>query len=352
MALMALLPALPAAAGGGNSGLILLPFPIYSPETRAAITFTALYHARSAEAPAEVPPSMAMLSLAYSQDDQKRAALSPELYLAGGRWLVRGEAAYEDWPDKFWGIGNDTPEAAEEDYTSRNLIGSLGIERRLPASWWAGLLLEYSDYRMTETESRGALAAGGVTGAGGATVAGVGVVLRRDTRDDVNFPRSGGLLKVTASGFGSALGGDVTFERYTGDARAFLGLGGAHVLALQAYTHVTRGDVPFQRLARIGVASGISIMRGYRDGRFRDRVSTLGQAEYRFPLLGRLGGVAFAAAGEVAPALTDLHAGGVKWTGGGGLRYRASDSEPINLRLDVGVGAEGAAVYFNIFEAF
>lgn len=51
------------------------------------------------------------------------------------------------------------------------------------------------------------------------------------------------------------------------------------VLALQLYTHISNGEVPFQRLARIGVATDINIMRGYRDGRFLDKVSVLSQAE-------------------------------------------------------------------------
>jgi hypothetical protein len=340
-----------AGQDGKRQGFVVLPFVIYSPETEAAVTLTGVYHYRDA-GESQVPPSMVILSMAYSKLDQKRVGLTPELYLSRVLWLIRGEFAYEDWPNKFWGIGSDSEESAEEDYSSRNILGAINFQRRLGSAWWVGLLYDYADYDLTEREPGGLLDSGLFLGSNGGQASGIGIFATHDTRDDINYPHTGGLLEVSATRYDSRLGSDFNFSRYVLDARVFVSLGVQHVLALQGYSKITNGEVPFQQLARIGVASDLSMMRGYHDGRFLDKDSVLTQAEYRFPISGRWGSAVFGGLGEVVPVLGDLIILDLKWTAGAGLRFRASQQEAINLRLDVGVGEEGAALYFNIFEAF
>jgi hypothetical protein len=60
---------------------VFLPFAIYSPETEAAAVLTGLYHFRPGDPQSDVPPSNVMLSLSYSQNDQKSVQFFPELYL-------------------------------------------------------------------------------------------------------------------------------------------------------------------------------------------------------------------------------------------------------------------------------
>ena len=49
--------------------------------------------------------------------------------------------AYEDWPDKFRPIGNDSVETAEEDCSLRNATVSLSLERHIGRNWWVGPLI-------------------------------------------------------------------------------------------------------------------------------------------------------------------------------------------------------------------
>jgi len=344
-----------SAVADGNSvttGLIVVPFPIYSPETKTAITLTGLYHYGDPTGPAAARPSMIVLSLAYSELDQARIGLNPELYLKGGKWLLEGELAYEDWPDKFWGVGSDSSEADEEKFGSRNRIGRTSLKRRFGSMWWLGLLYDHSGYNMTQLETGGQLETGTVPGSDGGEVSGIGAVVMRDTRDDIYCPRSGSLMEVSASRFDDVLGSDFDFHRYMFDARRFIETGGGKVLALQVYSHITEGEVPFQYMPRIGCAGDSSLMRGYQDGRFRDTVSVLGQAEYRFPVWGRWSGAVFGGVGEVGPELDALTMSDLKWAGGAGLRFQVSKQEAVKLRLDIGLSEEGANVYFNLFEAF
>ena len=54
------------------------------------------------------------------------------------------------------------------------------------------------------------------------------------------------------------------------------------MLALQAYAFINNGDVPLRSLASLG---GANSMRGYYDGRYRDKDQIVFQAEYRVPVV-------------------------------------------------------------------
>jgi hypothetical protein len=97
---------------------------------------------------------------------------------------------------------------------------------------------------------------------------------------------------------------------------------------------------------------GQNLLRGYYDGRYRDKHAATLQAEYRRRLTGRWGIVAFAGAGGVAPNLNSFQLRNTRPSGGLGVRYLISKSEGINLRLDFGFGKGSSGVYFTGGEAF
>jgi hypothetical protein len=76
------------------------------------------------------------------------------------------------------------------------------------------------------------------------------------------------------------------------------------------------------------------------------------QIEYRTPLWGRFGAVAFAGAGNVKPELDQFTIGDLDYSVGLGLRFLLDRRENLNLRFDWGFGEEVNNYYFNIAEAF
>jgi len=77
------------------------------------------------------------------------------------------------------------------------------------------------------------------------------------------------------------------------------------------------------------------------------------QAEYRFPVWWRIGGAAFAGAGDVAGKVRELRADRIKWSVGCGVRFTFDARERINARLDVGIGrGDNAGLYAMVLEAF
>jgi hypothetical protein len=93
-------------------------------------------------------------------------------------------------------------------------------------------------------------------------------------------------------------------------------------------------------------------MRGYSSERYLARHGLAGQAELRYPLIWRFGGVAFVGASEVEDRLADLGTT-VRMAGGFGLRFAINKGQTINMRLDVSCNSDGQfEKYLKLREAF
>ncbi|MDX1645343.1 MAG: BamA/TamA family outer membrane protein [Thermoanaerobaculia bacterium] len=331
-----------------RNGWVFLPFLYYTPETSLAGGMATIYHYRGADRIGDQRTSSVTLTATYTAEDQRILTLRPDLYLGGAQYHLTADLVYEDFPDKFFGIGSDTPEGLEEDWTSEATRVAVAVERRYRSGWSWGPHLVVEDLEVTDAEPGGVLASGPVVGRNGGFLSALGLQLTFDRRDDVFAPRRGIFAQLSATFFEESLGSDFEFQRYLLDRRSFFPVGRNDVVALQSYLRVTRGEIPFYHLSELG---GAKRMRGYFEGRFRDRDMAIVQAEYRLAFADRWDAVAFAGLGSVARSLGDFDFD-VRPSAGGGLRYRLSRSEEIKARLDVGVGEEGVEVYVTLYEAF
>ena len=82
------------------------------------------------------------------------------------------------------------------------------------------------------------------------------------------------------------------------------------------------------------------MMRGYYEGRFRDRNYIAGQTEIRYRINNSFGLVAFVGAGEVFH--TGFSFAQLKPNYGGGVRYFFDIEKGLAIRLDYGVGQKPA----------
>lgn len=145
------------------------------------------------------------------------------------------------------------------------------------------------------------------------------------------------------------IGSDYQYTSYVVDIRRFLRIYKDQILALQAYGMFTAGDVPLRSLAYLG---GANSMRGYYAGRYRDKNQGVLQAEYRVPIIGRIGVVGFAGFGNIGPELKDINFDDLKYSYGGGVRIALNKAEKLNLRLDYGLGQHSQGFYLQLGEAF
>ncbi len=176
--------------------------------------------------------------------------------------------------------------------------------------------------------------------------------LRYDTSDSQIHPTRGLRLALQGEAAAGFLGSrDASFARLTLDFRRYLRVfGEKDVFAVRALAqYVGGGEVPLYDHASLGGGNVMTAMRGFPLNRFLDKGKFLVNAEYRFPLFWRLGGVVFCDAGTVWPSLRDLDLGAAAADAGLGLRFYMPD---FVVRVDVAWSREGMGLYFNFGHIF
>jgi hypothetical protein len=328
----------------------LFPLPVisYAPETKLVGGLALIGVRRRAGGDSTDRPTTMAASAVYTQRSQVSADLGVEHWTAGNRWVVAGAAQFARYPYEWYGIGNDTPDSAEN-YTSRTFGGGVDVRRRFGHALYVGANYEFQRVEMLEVEAGGLLDGEEIVGAGGGDVSMLGLSTSWDTRDNVYWASRGSFVQLGAGQSDQTLGSDFAFHRITLDARKYVPVGRSRVLALQGVAVAVGGDVPFDQLAQLG---GQSVMRGYLQGRYRDRAAVAAQAELRTPVWRRLGAAVFAGAGDVAPGLSDFSLRDLKPSGGFGVRYALSKDEKMNIRLDFGGGRGSSGTYLTLGEAF
>jgi len=332
-----------------KSGFTGMPVVYYTPETRWAWGAGGLAYFPVTKDESVSRPSNVTISAIFTQNKQYTLDLNPDFYFRRG-YHFQFDLQYAKFPDKFFGIGNDTPDSLEEPYTSR--YWKLRIEALKTTFGAVNLGVQYffDSVTMTEVQPGGEMAGGAVTGSSGGLVSGGGLFMTFDSRDSIFFPTRGSFHQVSAMGFGRALGSDFTFGRFCLDARRYVRFSPSRVLAFQSVLLFQTGQPPFWRMGMLGGDDGL---RGYYLGRYRDNDLITFQAEFRWvPVFWRIGLAAFAGLGEVADRLDGFRIDGFKYSYGVGLRFVLSPRQRLNLRLDYAFGSGSSAVYFTAAEAF
>jgi len=336
------------------SGSTIVPLPVafYMPETKFGFGLAASYYMYGHEQRADrvMPSSISFLGV-YTTRKQTILQAATELHLGGGRMRVLGNGGYSRFPAKYWGIGNETEDALEEDYTPDVFEVRGEIQWQVRDGWYLGALAQYAARSLVEVADSGLLAVGAAPGVGDGHLVGIGALFVYDTRNSTVSPTRGIYLQLRGVLYDALIGSDWEFSRFTADLRIYRPLTGRHLLAVRAVNDWATGTPPFDRLPQLG---GDVLLRGYYQGRFRDRYLMAVEAEYRAPLWWRIGAVGFAGVGQVAGGRNELSFGRFKASAGGGLRFLLDPKAGLNIRVDYGwaidVGTGG--LYVNIGEAF
>ncbi len=333
-----------------HNSLVALPYAFYTPETKIAFGVGSIYSFRPAGSSPEDRPSNVRIALTYTQLKQMILGFLPEIYLKNESYYMNGYYGYFKYPDKFWGIGNDTPDGAEEDYEPKYFKSYTNFQKRTTPGLYIGIRYQYEYISLKETDENSMLQYGTVPGSNGSSASGLGFIINYDTRNHVYYPSSGFYNQIYGVFFGKALKSDYKFNLVSFDIRKYIPVFNSHVLAFQTYNMFINGTPPFQMLALLG---GSYWMRGYYFGRYRDKNMITFQTEYRFPLFWRFGAVGFAGFGDVASKIDKFYIYEFKYTFGFGFRFMFDSQERINARLDIGFGKGGnSGIYALVIEAF
>ena len=335
-----------------RTGFFALPLLYYTPDTRWAAGAAGVYYfkvlAKTKEEKDTRVSNVQFLS-DYTQNKQLDVWGQWNVFTHNENYLFKGELRYRNFPDRFYGIGNNTSKHNEEKYIY-NLFSfkTLALKKVAPAVF-AGVDYHFEkEYNFTYVPD-GALQTGTIVGHNGGVQSAIGIVGIYDSRDNIINTYKGELLELSSYFYRKFLGSTFDFTYLNVLYQKFWPLKRKHILALQVKGRVGYGNIPFLDLSTVG---NDDLLRGYPKNRFRDKHFAGTQVEYRFPLFWRFGGVAFGGVGEVFNKPEELNANNLKYSVGAGLRFVVNPAERLNIRLDYGYGREGGHFYFIVAEAF
>lgn len=335
------------AADSASDARRFIPFPVlfYAPETGLGFGAAAVWYFRAERS------RLSSLSplLVYTSRGQFLVSARLESWFGRNRWRAVADAGFSRFPTKFWGIGNETPDEAEEDYTPRTVRGLAGLERRVAGSLYAGITASALARDLVEVEEDGALSAGSVPGTGRTELWSLGLSATWDSRDDVVTPRRGVLGLALVERVTDRAREHARWTAWSVDVRGYVPIGQFVVAGQAVFRDIGGTAAPFDRLPGLG---GDRLLRGYYEGRWRDATLLLFQAEARVPVWRRFGAVAFVGAGQVAPGLSSMGLDRLHGSAGIGVRYRLARDRPLNVRADFAVGEGSTGLYVQVGEAF
>ncbi len=287
----------------------------------------------------------------YSLEHQFIAAINGSVYFPKEKYILNHQISYSYFPDKFWGLGKHTPDTAEESYKFRQYYIYLHLMKKLSKNLFAGILYEQQNVLHMQYKEGGLFDREKIAGRNGYLVSGLGLSFTWDSRNNAFAPDKGSFAQVYFNHFAPFLGSDYTYTNIVIDLRKFITVYKEQVLAMQLFSFSNLGNnVPVRSLASFG---GSNSMRGFYDGRYKDKQQLVFQAEYRVPVYRKWGVVVFGGMGDVAHKPTDYDWISLKYSYGAGIRFALNKSEKLNLRLDYGLaGGHGSGLYFQLGEAF
>ncbi len=323
----------------------------YSPETSFEFGFSSLFLFRAKEDPAN---RLSEISAQAFVTLEKQYGLWADnaIYTHEDKWFFLGRTRLQHFPLLYYGIGPRTsghdPAVLNANYVllrqraMRKLVPNLFLGPELDYQLLAGADFKQPDGHVYPLPA----------GSGGTSNLGAGLALVYDNRHNVLNVRKGFFSELSFLKYHPSWGSDYNFRNVYADIRGYHPVGKRDVLAWQVIGNFLAGEVPFNQLSMIG---GEMMMRGYYQGRYRDKHMLAAQTEYRllpFAFSSRVGGSLFASAAVVAPRTNAFTFKDIRYAAGGGLRYLLFPKKDIYLRFDVGFTREGPGFYIVTGEAF
>lgn len=334
----------PATRDSAGVKFFGLPLLFYSNDTRWGIGVGGVL-----TFPGQHLRSSVTISVAYTQRQQWLLYFPYQWYSRNGQWRVYGEAGWYRYLYQYFGIGNKYPNSFLETYTAQYPRLRITVAKNRNAHQLFGLRYSMDNYHITGSSAGSEIAEHKITGSEGGFSSGLGPVWLYDSRDNQFFPHHGWLAEVSAVGETHLIGSDFEYARLGVDVARYWPTGAKTVLATQFVGLFTFGKTPFFLLPQIG---GSKRLRGYPDGKYRDRYLIAAQAEWRFPLFWRFKGVVFGATGTVFGTPGES----LRWRpeAGAGLRLEFDRKQHLHMRVDygIGAGANNSGFYVTFGEAF
>jgi len=370
--------------------LDIFPAISYSPETDLTLGAIGIKYFDLAKGDLCTPISNLEFVAVYTLNSQIIIETRWEIFTAKNLWRIRGEAYFNRFPDRNYGIGNNAAALVVEvdgasvsdtlnylNFDSDRIKFSPVVLRKLRPNLYFGLQydMEYlyhleitADQHYFINEDALVIKDMAVDG----IRSGIGFQLLFDNREQPINPLKGSLISFNNLNYGGFLGSDFGFTTFYLDARHYLNTHKNQTLALRAYgsAKFTKDEIPMRALSRVG---GDKFVRGYFRGTYQDHHMAAFEVEYRLPfwpedtdakmwqVWKRLGLVGFIGGAQVFDNISDFQIDNFNLGVGGGLRILFNPQSRVNLRIDYALGLSNGSdginkrqsgLYFHLGEAF
>lgn len=252
----------------------------------------------------------------------------PDVYTAGNAWHLEGAFAAQSWPADAYTRGNGRSQRAVG-YRADGVDTEISAQRRVGPGFFAGPQIRVAWEDVTWD---GGMRFGGLRGARGGLIVGLGVSVGYDTRDRPNGPTEGTYLTVRGDVHDAWTGSDFDFGVILVEARRYQRIARGTVLAVAGDLRRIGASAPFREWSS---PDGTGQLRGIENGLYRDLALISLQSEVRHDLGRRWGAVAFVDAARVAPSVKGLRPGGLRAAVGVGVRFAINPATRFALRADL-----------------
>lgn len=294
---------------------------------------------------ASTPPSQLSLKLDVTTGQLYKIGAEGYHIFRGDKFRINYDAYFYSFKDKFWGIGYklDSSNANESIYKRLQSQIKADFVYNLNNKLYIGPIAEFTYINATRMDRPELL-----EGQSPKTfTTGVGVTMLYDTRDMPLNAYEGVYVRFDQLFNPRFLGNRYAFSQSELTACAYAKVWKGGVLATMFHANLTYGNTPWGLLPTLG---GSDVMRGYYEGRYRDKNEMDLTVELRQKVWRRNGLVVWVGAGTVFPKFSVF-----KWyhvLPNYGIGYRWEFKQRVNVRLDLGFGRGEKGFNFSINEAF
>jgi len=329
-----------------KKSLFIIPHASYQQETSVAPGIAYGYYFKSKDISRI---SSVSGSAIYTFLNQFTFNVTPKIFFHSSKWYLYSNLNFRNYPDYYFGIGNKSTNTKQA-FTSQNISLLLQPQYNITKHLLIGALLSARFERVLtdstfESNRDFIFQQFGRDGWEPYSLLNVGIVAAFDSRDNQFYPQKGIFAKTFFSASKAGWGSSYSLQEFSFDFRQFVPLFGSHVFAWQVYYDGIFGanGIPFELLPTVG---GRDVLRGFRQGMYRENVLALAQAEYRLPIYKRLKAAVFCSVGDVMNS-ADYKIDKLKVAYGAGLRYRLNDAR-VHLRVDLAKNNYGDKLQFYI----
>lgn len=261
------------------------------------------------------------------------------------RYRINYDVFFYSFKDKWWGIGYDNARNPDNLCWYRRLQGQAFMDFvfQLAPGVFIGPKGEFSYIDAHNFDHRDLLE-------GQKThiwATGAGLTFLIDTRDIPTAATRGLYLRLDATDNPRFMGNKYAFSMAELTTSVYRQFWSGGIVCGSFHTRLTWGDTPWPLLSTFG---GSHRMRGYWEGRYRDKMEVDATVELRQHIWRRNGIAVWGGTGTVFPRFSQFTPKHL--LPNYGIGYRWEFKHGVNVRLDIGFGRGEKSFNFSLNEAF